>query len=667
MEDVITDPVRVFNGDESGFQICPSTGKVFAEKGSKNVYTVDKGDSKENITVMFTFSANGDTCVPMVIYPYQRIPEKISKSINPEWGVGRSDNGWMTSDTFYEYIANVFYPYLIKKKVKFPVILFLDGHKSHLSYSLSLLCNELQIEVFALYPNATRILQPCDVTVFRPLKEGWRRVVREWEDEHPGELLNKVTFAPLLEKAIQSSVKPETLVNGFKACGLCPLNPNNIDFSKCLGKATEHVTSEMSVKSDKTMNFKTFVSIVGQNKIQQFESNPEYVPVSLDDSYLFQIWKHYNEKSKSKDHSNINIVQNIFLAPTQSVANVSESPELRTGVNNRLSVDALLHSPAKLSRDTTVSASNLLTVETSVYSPSKLPAGADAINNRITVHALVHSTSGLQRSGDVSTNGCITDEALLQSSPKLPTDDIDDINTILSADILLNSAPKSLNTFTSQEDMLPFQNITDKQLIDAQTKSPQPLTKIDDTTEISNAVVVQSKSFGIFLASPETPKRKGKRNVERYPFAITSKRYQEMFEIKRVLKEKQEKEKEERKRKREVKLNDKKNTIKQNKQKNKKQKGKENKILCHMCHSDGTNDNAKTLQCDECKHYFHKNCIPKRHHHNIYDDEEETFLCHQCYKEDNGSDSDISETVKDASDSEVDELFNLYKNHMKQK
>ncbi|XP_072389546.1 uncharacterized protein [Diabrotica undecimpunctata] len=236
LEEVLTDPSRIFNGDESGFQICPSTGKVFAMKGFKNVYNVEKSSSKENVTVMFTFSADGKICVPMVIYPYQRIPEKVAKGINPKWGVGRSDNGWMTAETFYQYIANVFYPHLIENNIKLPVILFVDGHKSHLSYQLSLLCNELQIEVIALYPNATRILQPCDVYIFRPLKEAWRQSVREYEEQHPGGVVNKVVFASILEQAIKKSCKTETVVNGFKACGLFPFNADAIDYTKCLGK-----------------------------------------------------------------------------------------------------------------------------------------------------------------------------------------------------------------------------------------------------------------------------------------------------------------------------------------------------------------------------------------------------------------------------------------------
>jgi len=35
LEEVMSEPSRIFNGDETGFQICPSTGHVLVEKGQK--------------------------------------------------------------------------------------------------------------------------------------------------------------------------------------------------------------------------------------------------------------------------------------------------------------------------------------------------------------------------------------------------------------------------------------------------------------------------------------------------------------------------------------------------------------------------------------------------------------------------------------------------------
>ncbi|KAK9711568.1 DDE superfamily endonuclease [Popillia japonica] len=179
----------------------------------------------------------------------------------------------MTSETFYQYISNVLYPHLVEKNTKFPVILFLDGYKSHLNYQLSLLCSELQIEIISLYPNTIRILQPCDVAVFRPLKETWRQCVRQWEEEHLDEILNKVMFGPLLEKAINVGVKQNTLFSGFKACGLYPFSPDAIDYSKCLGaKKTPDNLPLNPVEDSQYMDYKTFAEIVGEDTLAILEN-----------------------------------------------------------------------------------------------------------------------------------------------------------------------------------------------------------------------------------------------------------------------------------------------------------------------------------------------------------------------------------------------------------
>jgi hypothetical protein len=46
-------------------------------KGQKIYSLLNKGH--KNITVIFTFSADGKTCCPVILYPYKRIPEKISR------------------------------------------------------------------------------------------------------------------------------------------------------------------------------------------------------------------------------------------------------------------------------------------------------------------------------------------------------------------------------------------------------------------------------------------------------------------------------------------------------------------------------------------------------------------------------------------------------------
>ena len=217
----------------------------------------------------------------MIVFPYKRIPEKVAQSAPAEWGIARSDRGWMTCEVFYEYIANIFHPFLVSQGVIFLMVLFVDGHKSHLTYQLSVLCNKLKIEIIALYPNATRILQPADVSVFHPVKMYWRKAVRDWHAKHPGEVLNKVTFAPLLREVIDFAAKPEKLVRGFQACGLYPLNANAVDYTKYLGKNTTRPTNEeigrqdpstIQRNEDASMDYATFVNIVGKEK-EKFRMN----------------------------------------------------------------------------------------------------------------------------------------------------------------------------------------------------------------------------------------------------------------------------------------------------------------------------------------------------------------------------------------------------------
>lgn len=46
---------------------------------------------------------------PMILFNYKRIPQKIANSIPETWGVGHTDSGWMTGESFYEYVTNIFY------------------------------------------------------------------------------------------------------------------------------------------------------------------------------------------------------------------------------------------------------------------------------------------------------------------------------------------------------------------------------------------------------------------------------------------------------------------------------------------------------------------------------------------------------------------------------
>lgn len=269
-------PKRNWNGDETGFRLSPDGKLVLAVRGMKDVYQVDAGPAKEAITCMHSFSADGDVAYPMLIFPYQRVPGAILEKVPSNWGVGKSESGWMTSEVFYEYIGNVFNTYLDMNNIEKPIIYYVDGHKSHLTIHTSKLCKDLGIVLVALYPNATRILQPADVAAFRPIKMGWTNAVREWRRNHLNETLTKKWVAPLLQDILKKPNMPQIYRNGFRATGLFPWDPNAIDFSKCLGSNNRGASVESDDDEEPSIEPKVitperFIEIVGEEKIAIFE------------------------------------------------------------------------------------------------------------------------------------------------------------------------------------------------------------------------------------------------------------------------------------------------------------------------------------------------------------------------------------------------------------
>lgn len=261
------DGARIFNCDESAFYLCPKRERVMVRKGDKTVYNFTQNDEKECLAVLFMANAAGALVPPMIIFPYERIPYSVSQNIPSNWSIGKSENGWMTAETFYKYISNIFEPWLTAHNIERPVILYVDGHSSHMTLPVAEFCMNHQIELIALFPNATHLIQPLDVALFHALKSSWRDCVNDWRVKNQKNL-RREDFAPLLKIAIERIELPKVMSNGFEKCGLSPFSADALQYNQLLQKnKTDTIPAAITLRSEREQNL--------QNHLLFFESNIE--------------------------------------------------------------------------------------------------------------------------------------------------------------------------------------------------------------------------------------------------------------------------------------------------------------------------------------------------------------------------------------------------------
>ena len=146
--EVFHDPSRIFNADETGFPLAGGKmEKVLAPRGARDVYLQSSSDKshKTQITVLACANAAGSFLPPMMIFQGVRFHYNPTEG-GPEVTVpGRSANGWIDSEVFYEWVANHFLTFVKENTIKLPVVLFVHGHSTHINFETATFCKENQI------------------------------------------------------------------------------------------------------------------------------------------------------------------------------------------------------------------------------------------------------------------------------------------------------------------------------------------------------------------------------------------------------------------------------------------------------------------------------------------------------------------------------------------
>ena len=108
--EIFSDPRRIFNQDESGFNCSADKNRVLAPRGMKGVpYQREPANTKDNISVSVTVNAAGDTADVLLLFKGKYSKEEKLKDLPQDGNSGRwrsavNDSGYMTRDIFEDEV-----------------------------------------------------------------------------------------------------------------------------------------------------------------------------------------------------------------------------------------------------------------------------------------------------------------------------------------------------------------------------------------------------------------------------------------------------------------------------------------------------------------------------------------------------------------------------------
>ena len=219
---------RVWNSDETGFCLGATSKKILARRGDRSIHEIGGASDHQFITVNVCGNAAGVRLPPFILYKGKNLYNIWTEGGPAGAHYGVSQSGWMEEANYLKWFEKQFYPAVRHQLETGPVLLFFDGHFSHMSIALIKRAQSLGIHLFCLPPNTTHVLQPLDVGVFGPMKQCWRTILKTYKIQTRAANISKECFPKLIKRLWTKSLTPQHFQSAFRAVGLAPFNPSAV-------------------------------------------------------------------------------------------------------------------------------------------------------------------------------------------------------------------------------------------------------------------------------------------------------------------------------------------------------------------------------------------------------------------------------------------------------
>lgn len=213
-------PSQIWNCDETGVCYVMKSGRVVTRVGKKYVYNRVIADKAETHTVLPCVNAAGEFGPGLIIFKGVRMIDGLKEGALPNFSVGLSPSGWINSELFLRWFK-MFAEGCTSEK---PVILIMDSHASHFTPEVMEIAAQNEVIIVALPSHTSHILQPLDISVYRPLKVAWNAALKQFQEGNPFRRPGRFDFHSMFSPAFLKAFSRDTIISGFTKSGIFPLN-----------------------------------------------------------------------------------------------------------------------------------------------------------------------------------------------------------------------------------------------------------------------------------------------------------------------------------------------------------------------------------------------------------------------------------------------------------
>lgn len=203
---------NVYNMDETGVFSVLGSSKYLVSAEMQKTHR-GTGSKRTLITAVECISADGRSLPPLIIFPDVDLRSNWVCHEALDWQFACSKKGYRNSAINLESMQKVFEPSTRERAGGRPRILINNGFETHESLDVLTFCFKNKIVLRRLPSHTSYKLQPCDISIFSPLKTAYREQLEHLE-RRGSNAVNKEHLVLLYRKAREVALTARNIRSG---------------------------------------------------------------------------------------------------------------------------------------------------------------------------------------------------------------------------------------------------------------------------------------------------------------------------------------------------------------------------------------------------------------------------------------------------------------------